>query len=179
MDTVSVVIVNVAAVASSGIVTEAGTVAAAVFELESDTIAPAGAGPVSVSVPVADRPPRMLAGEIVKVFIFAAVTVRFAVKVLPPEDAVSCTLVSANTGYESIVKVAVRCPAGMVTVSGTEAIEESSLLRLTIVGLLCEAIPRETVPTDVDPPRTVNGLIVKTARPLVSTVKTADAVFPP
>ena len=54
---------NVADVAPCAIVTEAGTVAAAVFELERATTAPPDpAADVSVTVPVADCPPTTVAG---------------------------------------------------------------------------------------------------------------------
>jgi hypothetical protein len=55
--TVPVVTVKVTEVAPCGTVTEAGTLPAEVFELESDTTAPPeGAAAVSVTVPVPDWP---------------------------------------------------------------------------------------------------------------------------
>ena len=61
--TALVLTVNVALVAPAGTVTVEGTLAAAVLLLESVTCAPAaGAGPLSVAVPVEEFPPVTLAG---------------------------------------------------------------------------------------------------------------------
>jgi hypothetical protein len=58
-----VLTVKVAVMAPAGTVTLAGTVAAAVLLLDSVTGAPpAGAGPLSVTVPVEELPPVTLAG---------------------------------------------------------------------------------------------------------------------
>jgi hypothetical protein len=61
--TTLVLTVKVALVAPAGTVTLEGTVAAAVLLLESATCAPpAGAGPLSVTVPVEEFPPATLVG---------------------------------------------------------------------------------------------------------------------
>jgi len=61
--TLVVLTVNVALLAPAATVTLAGTVAAAVLSLESDTAAPPmGAGPLSVTVPVEGDPPVTLIG---------------------------------------------------------------------------------------------------------------------
>ena len=61
--TALVLTVNVALVAPAGTVTLDGTLAAAVLLLESVTCAPAaGAGPLSVAVPVEEFPPATLVG---------------------------------------------------------------------------------------------------------------------
>ena len=61
--TVPAVTVNVAEVAPCATVTLDGTLAAPLFELDSETTAPLeGAAPVSVTVPVADCPLAMLLG---------------------------------------------------------------------------------------------------------------------
>ena len=63
MLTVPVVTVKVTEVAPCGTVTEAGTLPAEVFELESDTTAPPeGAAAVSVTVPVPDWPLTIVLG---------------------------------------------------------------------------------------------------------------------
>jgi hypothetical protein len=60
--TAVVVTVNVADVAPWATVTEEGTVAAALFDDSVTTLPPAGAGPVSVTVPVDVAPPATVAG---------------------------------------------------------------------------------------------------------------------
>jgi hypothetical protein len=61
--TALVLTVNVALVAPAAIITVDGTVAAAVLVLESATVAPpAGAAPLSVTVPVEEFPPITLVG---------------------------------------------------------------------------------------------------------------------
>jgi hypothetical protein len=55
--------VNVALAAPAGTVTLAGTVAADILLLESETVAPPyGAGPLSITVPVDEEPPLTLGG---------------------------------------------------------------------------------------------------------------------
>lgn len=83
--TESVVTAKVAVVAFAAIVTLAGTVAAAVLLLDRVTTAPpAGAGALSVTVPVDGLPPRTEVGFRETVFSVAAVTVKVAVLVVPP-----------------------------------------------------------------------------------------------
>jgi hypothetical protein len=63
LDTALVVTVNVALVAPAATVTLAGTCAAPVLLLDSDTLAPPlGAAPLSVTVPVEELPPVTLVG---------------------------------------------------------------------------------------------------------------------
>ena len=74
---------KVAVVAPATTVTEAGTWAAAVFELVSATTAPpVGAGPLRVTVPVEDTPPSTVVGLRLTLLSVAsgAVTVRLAVR---------------------------------------------------------------------------------------------------
>jgi hypothetical protein len=82
-DTGLVAAVKVAVVAPATTVTEAGTWAAAVFELVSATTAPpVGAGPLRVTVPVEDTPPSTVVGLRLTLLSVAsgAVTVRLAVR---------------------------------------------------------------------------------------------------
>lgn len=82
--TPSVVTVNVAVLALAATVTLAGTVAAAVLELESVTARPpVAAFPVSVTVAVEGLPPTTLAGTSVTLVKAAGVTVSVAVLVTP------------------------------------------------------------------------------------------------
>ena len=81
--TAAVVIENVAVVEPAGTVTLAGTVAVEVRLLESvTTIPPAGAGPVSVTVPVDGLPPCTLLGLRVRADIVGALTVKVACRVV-------------------------------------------------------------------------------------------------
>ena len=84
-DTAWVLIVNVALAAPLGTVTFAGTLAADVFLLDSDTIAPpAGAGPVSVTVPVEGLPPTTLDGFTVREVSTGRMSKLIAFEVPPP-----------------------------------------------------------------------------------------------
>ena len=83
-----VVAVKVALDAPAATVTDAGTWAAAVFELVKVTTAPpAGAGPLRVTVPVEDAPPTTEAGLTLTPLNAAdppgAVTVKTVVRVMP------------------------------------------------------------------------------------------------
>ena len=80
--TVLVVAVKVALVAPAATVTDAGTWAAAVFELVRATTAPpAGAGPLRATVPVEAAPPTTEAGlTLTPLRAVAAVTVKVAVR---------------------------------------------------------------------------------------------------
>jgi hypothetical protein len=78
-----VVTVNVAVVAFGATVTLAGTLAAPVLLLDRLTTAPpAGAGPLSVTVPVEEVPPITKVGLRVTVLNVAAVTVNVTVFVV-------------------------------------------------------------------------------------------------
>src|SRR5882762_4194976 len=121
MSTIPVFTVNVALVAPAGIVTLAlaGTVAAGLL-LESVTCAPpAGAGPFSVTVPVAGLPPVMLAGLMPSDEITAGTTVKAAVCVAPPDEPEIVADVDAATALVVTLKVALVTPAGTVTLAGT------------------------------------------------------------
>jgi hypothetical protein len=79
-----VVTVNVAVVVFAATVTLAGTCAAEVLLLDKVTTAPlAGAGPLSVIVPVEEVPPITVFGLNVTVLTTGAVTVNDAVLVVP------------------------------------------------------------------------------------------------
>ena len=80
-----VLTVKVAVVPPAGTVTPAGTVAALVLLLDSETSAPPlGAGPVSATVPVEELPPATLVGLRLSEASVGGVTVSEAVRVAPP-----------------------------------------------------------------------------------------------
>jgi len=74
-----VVAENVAEVAPAAIVTDAGTVTAALFEARLTTSPPVGAADEIVTVPVELDPPRTVDGAMPTVATVGPVTVRFAV----------------------------------------------------------------------------------------------------
>lgn len=101
-----VLIVNVAVVLAAATVTLAGIVAAAGREVESVTTAPpAGALPVSVTVPVNAIPPTTLAGLNPNERTLGGCTVSTAGWLTPPEEAVIVTWVDAVT--EVVVRLTV------------------------------------------------------------------------
>jgi hypothetical protein len=75
---------NVLEVALGAIVTLAGTVATALLLPSVTSAPPAGAGPLSVTVPVDTPPPRTDVGLNVTELRVAAVTVKVAVFVIVP-----------------------------------------------------------------------------------------------
>ena len=85
MRTIDVLTVKVALALPAGTVTMDGTLAAPLL-LESMTCAPpAGAGPLSVTVPMEDcKPPTTLVGFSVSEETVGGVTVSEAVRVVPP-----------------------------------------------------------------------------------------------
>jgi hypothetical protein len=150
--TVRVVIVNVTDVAPAGTVTLAGTVPT-VVELDASvtTAPPVGAARVSVTVPVTATPPVAAATLVVIVESAATggVTVTVAVPLEPFVDAVIVTAVFAATVPAVIVNVAVRDPAGTVTLTGTVAtpvLDELSATTLPPTEALVDSV---TVPVVV------------------------------
>lgn len=83
--TIDVFTVKVALVAPAATVTLEGTLAAPVLLLESMTCTPpAGAGPLSVTVPVEELPPVTVEGLSVSEERLGGITVSEAVSVTPP-----------------------------------------------------------------------------------------------
>src|SRR6202158_5694186 len=123
--TAVVLTVKVAVVAPAGPATLEGTLAAPLL-LESATCAPpAGAGPLSVTVPVEDcTPPITLVGFSVSeetVGSGGGATVSVADLVAPPKAAEMVTVVGAPTALVFTGNVALVAPAGTATLEGTLA----------------------------------------------------------
>ena len=150
--TVRVVIVNVTDVAPAGTVTLAGTVPTVVgLDARTMTAPPVGAARVRVTVPVTATPPVTAATFVVMPESAAAggVMVTVAVPLEPFVDAVIVTEVFEATVPAVIVNVAVRDPAGTVTLTGTVAtpvFDELSVTTLQPTGALVESV---TVPVVV------------------------------
>jgi hypothetical protein len=188
--TAKVVTVNVADVAPCGTVTLAGTVAAAVLLLSSETTAPPdGAALVNVAVPVEELPPPTLAGLTATAERAgeegAGFTPSAANRVEFPRVAASCTVVPA-LGNVVIVKLALVAPVATVTLAGTLAAPGWLLDKLTTVPPAGAALGSVTVPVEGLPPVTLVGLTVKDERlaggggvPSGLTVNVADWVTPP
>jgi hypothetical protein len=114
-----VVIVNVAVVEPSAMVTLRGTCTADVLLLDNVTMAPpAGAAPFRASVPVELFPPTTELGLLVRDDSVAALTVSVVVRVAP-YIAVIVTEALAATGVVVMVNVAALEPPEIVTVGGT------------------------------------------------------------
>jgi hypothetical protein len=155
--TTVVVIVNVASDLPPGITTAIGGMAATP-SLDNETITPpGGAGPVRVTVPVEDFPPLTLAGLNVKVESAGGVIVRVAFTLDLPTVAVRVSTVCADTDCVFTVKLTDSFPAGIVTFAGNvkPAWAEVKATDTPPVG----ATPvRATVPIELVPPATVEGL---------------------
>lgn len=169
---------KVALVAPAETVTLGGTVAAGLL-LESATCAPpAGAGPLSVTVPVAGTPPVTLAGLTLSAEAAGGSTVSVTLCEPPPLEAVMLALVDAATALVATLNVALVAPAATVTLAGTVA-----------AGLLLESAtcappagagpPRMTVPVTEVPPVTLAWLRLSDATPAGSTVSEPLCVAPP
>jgi hypothetical protein len=157
--TVFVVTTNPTVVAPAGTVTLANTLVTAVLLLDRVTTAPpAGAGALSVTVPVADEPAGTLVGwRLSDVNVAAGVTTSWANRVVPPSVAKIVTVVDVVTGLVAAVNVAVVPPAGTVTPSGTVATAVLPLDSVTTVPPAGAAALSVTVPVDVPPPGTLVG----------------------
>ena len=106
---------------------------AAVFPLRDGAGAPAApAGPVSLTVHVVEPPPTMDAGlhaSDVSATAGAGATVSVTLFVTPPYEAPMVTTVVVVTGWVRIPTRAASCPAGIVTLSGTDTASPPPLVR--------------------------------------------------
>lgn len=155
----AVLAVKVALVCPAGTVTLAGIVTRAVLALESvTTVPPAGATMPKVTVPVAELPPITLPSN--NTWRSNVNNVMSAFKVTPLRLAVTLTLVVAVTALVVTMKLALVAPAGAVTLAGTLAEAESSE-SVTTAPPLGAALVKVTVPVEVLPPVTLDGLRTK------------------
>ncbi len=175
-----VVIVKVTVVAPSCTVTDGGTVATDVLLLDRDTTAPPlGAGPFNVTVPVEVFPPVTLDGLRERDFNEGGFTVRFEDRVTPPYEPEMFTAVEPDTGVVVIVKVALVAPSGTVTVEGTGATVVLLLDSVTDAPPLGAGPFSVTVPVELFPPVTLDGLRERDDSEVGFTVRLEDLVTPP
>jgi len=156
-----------ALVAPAGMVMLLGTLARLELLRSCTTTPPAGAGPLRVTVPVAVLPPQTEVGLIVSdcsVTLGEGLTVRVAVREMPPAEAVIVTLVALETARVETVKVALVVPAGTVTVLGTVATLVLLLLRFTTNPPDGAGAVRVTVPVLLLPPTTLVGFRLRLLR---------------
>jgi hypothetical protein len=163
--TALVAIAKVALVAPCATDTPAGTVAAA-LPLDRETAKPpAGAADVSVTVPCEDVPPVTLAGFTATVESDAGgggagggVTVSVTLRAFPPNAPLIARDVDAVTDAVLTVNVALKAPAGTVTLAGTVAALVLLLDSVTTAPPEGAALVKLAVPCDVLPPTTLTGL---------------------
>ena len=161
--TAEVVTANVALEEVTGTETLAGTVAAAVLELESETLAPAGGPrPVRVTVPVEELPPTSAVGLRLRPERDAGLTVRVAVCAGPADTAERTTDVVDATVFVTTLKVAVVAP-GLTKAAklSTAAVFELVIVRSTPPPPAGAADASVTVALLTSPPWRVEGLSVK------------------
>jgi hypothetical protein len=124
------------------------------------TTPPLGAGPLSVTVPVAEFPPVTLVGLSVSEESVADLTTSDAVRVTPLYEAEMLAEVDVPTGLVLTVNVALVAPAATVTLDGTIAALGLLLDRLITASPLGAGPLSVTVPEADVPPVTLVGLNV-------------------
>jgi hypothetical protein len=169
---------KLALVAPAATVTPAGTVTAALL-LESVTCAPpAGAGPSSVTVPVAALPPVRVVGVRLSDETLGGITVSEVVSVAPPYDAEIVAGVDAATGLVVRLNVALVPPGETVTLAATAT--AGLLLESATCAPPAGAGPFSiTVPVAGLPPATLAGLTISDETLGGITVSDAVCVAPP
>ena len=157
--TLTVFTVNVVEVLPEAIVTVAGTVA---IEAEADRVITKpvlGAGDVTVTVAVLDLPPTTDVGLRVTDFTVGGLRVKVAVGEAAPNFAVMVAVFCTETAEVFTVKVVDVFPDGTVTEEDTVA-DVIELLSLTTIPPAPAGPVKVTVPVDVTPPTTTDGLSV-------------------
>ncbi len=170
MRTMDVFTVNVALVAPAGMNTLDGTLAVPLLLERMTVTPPAGAGALSVTLPVEDcTPPMTVLGFKVSEDSVgggggAGFTVSEAVLVTPAKVAEIVTVVDALTALVLTVNVALVAPSATVTLEGTVATEVSLLESATCAPPDGAGPLSVTVPVEEFPPVTLVGLNVREVR---------------
>jgi hypothetical protein len=150
--------VNVADVEPLGTVTLEGTVADLALDVNFTTNPPAAGDPLRVTVPVDGFPPRRDDGEKLNPESDGRLTFNVAVPFERPALAVRVTEAALETGLVEALKVMFFCPAGTVTLEGTDTSELLLALSETLNPPLGAALFKLTVPVEPAPPTTEAGL---------------------
>jgi len=139
------VMVNLPVLVPAGTTTLAGTCADVELLAMATVEPPAGEGPVRNTVPDVDLPLTTELGFRMTLESVGAFTVKVAVNVPVPAEAVIVTSVFAATADVVMLKVALRPPAATVTVEGTWAtavLEEVSVTVSPAAGATAEMVTR-------------------------------------
>ena len=174
-----VVIAKLVLVEPAAMVTLPGTCATEILLLCKVILAPpAGAGPVSVTVPVELFPPTTVVGVLANVDRTGAFTVKVTLFVIVPYVEEITTGVLESTGVVVSVNVAEVLPAGTATVpiAGTWATDVLPLCRLIIAPPAGAAPFSVTVPVEGFPPTSVAGFTLSDDSAAAFTFKVADFV---
>jgi hypothetical protein len=177
-DTVDVSILNVADVFPADILSGEETVPEEALLVSVTVRPPAGAGLLSVSVPVLCWPPVTDDGEMFSPASPVACTVSVAFALAPLSEADICTVVLAACAEVLMVKVEDVCPAGTFTDAGTVA-AELALERDTSAPPESAGAFSVTVPVDVCPASTDAGASERPDTVIGFTVKTAETEADP
>lgn len=171
--------VNFALVAPAAMVTLLGMDPNRVSLVSVTTTPPAGAGALSVTVPVAESPPRTLVGlsvsaESVEPTEPAGVTVSVADCVAPPNEPEMVTFVVAATVLVFTAKAALVAPAATVTLAGALATLPLLLVSVTTAPPDGAAPLSVTIPVEELLPLTLSGFSV---RPEIETVTVPEGLM--
>ena len=170
MRTMDVFTVNVALVAPAGMNTLDGTLAVPLLLERMTLTPPAGAGALSVTLPVEDcTPPMTVLGFKVSEDSVGGgggggFTVSEAVLVTPAKVAEIVTVVDALTALVLTVNVALVAPSATVTLEGTVATDVSLLESATCAPPDGAGPLSVTMPVEEFPPVTLVGLNVREVR---------------
>ena len=178
LDTVTVEIANVAEDAPAGMVTEAGTLAFELLEVNFTVNPFDGAGPFRLIVPELEAPPITELGDRVRPESPTGFNVSWVVNEVLPCDAVSVTVVEVSTADVDAVTEADEAPPGTATVVGSDTME---LLddRFTVIPPAGAFPLSVTVAVAETPPRTELGDTANPEKDVGPIDRVPDAVLMP
>jgi len=160
LDTALVLVVKVAEELPAATVTEEGTIALEEFDDRLTIVPPVGAFPLSVTVPVAETPPKTVVGDTDSELSDGALTVSEAVIVTAAAVAEIVAVAFVATGIVATLNVAEVAPAATGTVEGTvtPVVSEESVTTVPAVGAGALSV---IVPMAEAPPMTEVGEMAK------------------